>query len=103
MTVNRNRGWPHRYVGSIEKTVEYYGSSAPEYIDFVSECCYRGPATELDMSSMKYGGPSGFCGKCLDNCIFIVQCHNCGDNAVLTRKDFDQYCQKCNDWIESLG
>jgi hypothetical protein len=40
-------------------------------MEYISECCFAPPATELDMSSVKYGGPSGFCGRCLDNAIFI--------------------------------
>ena len=40
---------------------------------YISECCFAHPATELDMSTVKYGGPSGFCGRCYDNCIFILE------------------------------
>jgi hypothetical protein len=40
---------------------------------YVSECCGAYPAIELDMSTVKYGGPSGFCGRCLDNCIFVLE------------------------------
>tara|TARA_Y100000296_G_C5138582_1_gene239672 strand:+ start:667 stop:798 length:132 start_codon:yes stop_codon:yes gene_type:complete len=25
----------------------------------------------MDFSTWNYGGPSGFCGHCLDNCIFF--------------------------------
>jgi hypothetical protein len=40
---------------------------------WVSECCTANPIGELDMSSIPFGGPSGFCGRCHDNCIFIVE------------------------------
>ena len=40
---------------------------------WVSECCTAYPIGELDMSSVPFGGPSGFCGRCHDNCIFIVE------------------------------
>ena len=40
-------------------------------VEYISECCFAPPALELDMSSVPYGGPSGFCGRCLDNTIFI--------------------------------
>lgn len=104
MTKSRNRAWPYRYVGSIKDTIEYYGEHAPEYMDFVSECCSKISVIPFDMSSIQYPpyGPSGYCEQCLDPCIFVVKCHNCGDNAVLTRRDFDQYCQECSDWIDSM-
>ena len=35
-----------------------------------SECCNAFPIGELDESTIEYGGPSGFCGQCKDNCIF---------------------------------
>ena len=41
--------------------------------EYISECCFAEPATELDMSSVPYGGPSGFCSRCLDNCIFVLE------------------------------
>ena len=40
---------------------------------WISECCSANPIGELDMSSIQFGGPSGFCGRCHDNCIFIVE------------------------------
>jgi|TARA_R110002020_G_C16157929_1_gene763168 hypothetical protein len=40
---------------------------------YVSECCFAYPAFELDMSSAEYGGPSGFCSRCQDNAIFLVE------------------------------
>ena len=40
---------------------------------YISECCFAYPAGELDMSPVKYGGPSGFCGRCWDNCIFVLE------------------------------
>ena len=47
------------------------------YIDegegYISECCFAYPIGELDMSTVKYGGPSGFCGRCWDNCTFLVE------------------------------
>ena len=38
-----------------------------------SECCEAVPHGGLDMSTVNYGGPSGFCSTCLDNCIFFVE------------------------------
>jgi len=72
-------------------------------IQYVSECCYAPPATELDMSSIPYGGPSGFCGRCFDNCIFIVPCYNCGDASLLMKSDNEYYCNDCSIWIDSMG
>jgi|TARA_R110000824_G_scaffold130097_3_gene291760 hypothetical protein len=40
---------------------------------YISECCFAYPAGELDMTTVKYGGPSGFCGRCWDNCIFVLE------------------------------
>ena len=40
---------------------------------WLSECCDAYPIGELDMSSVPYGGPSGFCSRCHDNCIFIKE------------------------------
>jgi len=40
---------------------------------YISECCFAYPIGELDMSTVKYGGPSGFCGRCWDNCIFVLE------------------------------
>ena len=40
---------------------------------WVSECCDAEPHGELDMSTLNYGGPSGFCSRCYDNCIFFVE------------------------------
>ena len=42
-------------------------------IVWVSECCTALPIGELDMSSISFGGPSGCCSRCQDNCIFIVE------------------------------
>ena len=43
-------------------------------IDWVSECCDANPMEDmLDMSTLPYGGPSGFCSSCHDNCIFFVE------------------------------
>ena len=44
-----------------------------ESLMWVSECCTAPPIGELDMSSVLFGGPSGFCSRCYDNCIFIVE------------------------------
>lgn len=45
--------------------------------EYISECCYAPPYASdyigLDMSTVSYGGPSGFCSRCLDNCIFILE------------------------------
>jgi len=40
---------------------------------YISECCFANPVGELDMSTVPYGGPSGFCGHCLDNSIFVLE------------------------------
>ena len=40
---------------------------------YISECCFAYPIGELDMSTARYGGPSGFCGRCWVNCIFLVE------------------------------
>ena len=37
-----------------------------------SECCDAEPHGEMDMSTINYGGPSGFCSRCYDNCIFFL-------------------------------
>jgi len=42
-------------------------------MEYLSECCDSPPHGELDMSTIPYGGPSGFCSNCHDNCIFIVE------------------------------
>jgi len=42
-------------------------------MEYLSECCDSPPYGELDMSTVPYGGPSGFCNKCHDNCIFILE------------------------------
>ena len=47
------------------------------YPEYISECCYAPPLEVgyigLDMSTVPYGGPSGFCSKCFDNCIFNIE------------------------------
>ena len=43
---------------------------------WLSECCTAPPACEPDFSTVTYGGPSGFCGKCHDNCIFYKEEEN---------------------------
>ena len=40
---------------------------------WVSECCDAESEGEMDMSTVNYGGPSGFCARCHDNCIFFVE------------------------------
>jgi hypothetical protein len=40
---------------------------------YISECCFASSIGELDMSTVAYGGPSGFCGRCHDNCIFVLE------------------------------
>ena len=46
------------------------GEMGYEEQELVSECCFAYPIGELDMSSVPYGGASGFCGRCKDNAIF---------------------------------
>jgi len=39
--------------------------------EWLSECCDAVPMEDmLDESTLPYGGPSGFCSRCHDNCIF---------------------------------
>jgi len=39
--------------------------------EWLSECCDAPPyGIEIDESTIPYGGPSGFCNRCHDNCIF---------------------------------
>ena len=67
--------------------------------EYISECCFAYPAGELDMSTVKYGGPSGFCGRCLDNCIFLpaMECSQClGDGFVINEEMYpDVVCMEC--------
>ena len=56
-----------------EKDYPEYNRQLVFTIMWVSECCTAYPIGELDMSSILFGGPSGFCGRCHDNCIFIVE------------------------------
>jgi len=57
-----------------DSLVDYYESSPDDTLTiWISECCYAYPLGELDMSSVPYGGPSGFCSRCHDNCIFIKE------------------------------
>lgn len=39
--------------------------------EWVSECCGKEAALELDMSTAYLGGPIGFCAKCHDSVGFI--------------------------------
>ena len=48
--------------------------------EYLSECCYAQPALELDMSTVPYGGPSGFCCRSYDNCLFFLESELTGDN-----------------------
>ena len=42
--------------------------------DWISECCEAVPlGGEVDESTIPYGGPSGFCSRCKDNCIFVLE------------------------------
>ena len=47
--------------------------------DWISECCEARPLGDmvivrcLDESTIPYGGPSGFCSTCKNNCIFILE------------------------------
>ena len=43
-------------------------------IKWFSECCEAVPLGDvLDESTIPYGGPSGFCSRCYDNCIFFIE------------------------------
>ena len=52
-----------------DSLIDYYDTA----IEWLSECCTAYPIGELDMSSVPYGGPSGFCSRCHDNCIFTKE------------------------------
>jgi hypothetical protein len=39
---------------------------------WISECCSVQPADELDMSTIQFGGPLGFCSGCSDKTQFVV-------------------------------
>jgi hypothetical protein len=60
--------------GAVLDTCELCEMSDDETLlgepEWRSECCSAYPIGELDESTIKYGGPSGFCGHCKDNCIF---------------------------------
>lgn len=61
------KDYPDSLIDYYDMDIDYpYGDT-----EWVSECCTAYPVGELDMSTTEYGGPSGFCGHCLDNCIFI--------------------------------
>ena len=77
-------------------------SNKDRYEEYISPCCSAPPALEMDMSTVQYGGPSGRCIGCSDNCIFMIPCYNCGDESKVTGKDTEMYCKDCNDWINSM-
>ena len=72
------------------------------YEEYISPCCSAPPALEMDMSTVPYGGPSGRCMRCGDNCIFMIPCYNCGDESKVIGKDTEMYCTDCNNWINSM-
>ena len=72
-------------------------------LEYISECCYASPVLEMDMSTVKYGGPTGFCSRCFDTCGFFVPCYNCGDGATVVKDDGEIYCTDCSTWIDSMG
>ena len=41
------------------------------YEEWLSECCSALSVGEMDISTVDYGGPSGFCMRCGDNTIFM--------------------------------
>ena len=42
--------------------------------DWISECCEASPLGDvLDESTIPYGGPSGFCSTCKDNCRVVLE------------------------------
>ena len=55
-----------------------------ESLIWISECCLAEPYIsrniDLDMSTVPFGGPSGYCSKCYDNCIFILNTESPNDN-----------------------
>lgn len=49
-------------------------SKRRDVMEWFSECCEAVPMEDtLDESTIPYGGPSGFCSRCHDNCIFFVE------------------------------
>ena len=54
-----------------EPWLEKSGRQEGEGMIYLSECCDAPPIGELDMTTARFGGPSGFCGVCQDNCIFV--------------------------------
>ena len=56
-----------------EPWVEKSGSREGGEMIYISECCDALPLGELDMTTVQFGGPSGFCGICHDNCIFVLE------------------------------
>jgi hypothetical protein len=78
-------------------------------VDYLSECCDSPPYGELDMSTLSYGGPSGFCSTCYDNCIFKVadaKCYYCEnlddtDDFIWANVDGELhlFCWDCTDKI----
>ena len=42
--------------------------------EWISECCEASPLGDMvDESTIPFGGPSGFCSRCKDNCIFVLE------------------------------
>ena len=42
-------------------------------IDWLSQCCDAPPLMEVDISTIPYGGPTGFCSHCKDLCDFYSE------------------------------
>ena len=69
--------------------------------EYLSECCDAYPTWELDMSTANFGGPSGFCSRCLDNAIFFMSCSHCGSINQVRKINCKSLCKDCADEIET--
>lgn len=78
-----------------DRVVSGYDWSKNE-IEYLSECCDAYPTWELDMSTTNFGGPSGFCSRCLDNTIFFLACSNCGSSNQVSKINSIFLCIDCS-------
>jgi hypothetical protein len=71
--------------------------------EYVSECCFASPGWELDMSSAYISGPSGYCSRCQDNCIFFIPCRDCGTIEGAEKRTSSWVCKDCHPIPITLG
>ena len=54
--------------------IDHFCEPCEGFPEWLSECCSAPPIEAggigIDESTIPYGGPSGFCSRCHDNCIF---------------------------------